>query len=135
MSPLSKLENPTKVNQHSTTQPKFVTTGKPSFIGHSGHEQIVNLRKSVNAEEIQEWLISRISEELEFEPETIDIYEPFALYGINSVVAVTLAADLEDWLQVKLPATLLWDYPTIETLSQYLENSSGQSKVCVNGRR
>jgi hypothetical protein len=33
---------------------------------------------------------------------------------------VSLSGDLEDYLNRPLPATLLWDFPTIETLSRHL---------------
>ncbi|MBD2439002.1 acyl carrier protein [Nostoc sp. FACHB-110] len=78
--------------------------------------------QNLNAEEIQAWLIAKVAEELNFDPDEIDIEEPFARYGLNSMTAVSLSADLEDWLKIKLPATLAWDYPTIIALSEYLEN-------------
>ncbi len=77
---------------------------------------------TLNAEDIQAWLIAKIAEELNFDSEEINIEEPFARYGLNSMTAVSLSADLEDWLKIKLPATLAWDYPTIEALSKCLEN-------------
>jgi len=39
---------------------------------------------------------------------------------LDSVAAVGLAGELEDWLDVELPATILWDYPTIAALAEYL---------------
>lgn len=45
---------------------------------------------------------------------------PFDRYGLDSSVAVGLTGDLEDWLETKLDPTLLYDYPTIEGLSQHL---------------
>src|SRR5438132_9896728 len=39
---------------------------------------------------------------------------------MDSLQAVSLAADLEDWLGQSLPPTLAYDYPTIEALAQYL---------------
>ncbi len=77
--------------------------------------------QTITSEKIQEWLIAKIAQELNFDADEIDIQEPFARYGLNSMTAVSLSADLEDWLRIKLPATLAWDYPTIETLSQFLE--------------
>jgi len=76
---------------------------------------------TLSAKDIQYWLISKLSEELGLDDE-IDIQEPFAHYGLSSITAVSLSGDLENWLGIKLPATLIWDYPTIEALSQYLQN-------------
>jgi hypothetical protein len=39
---------------------------------------------------------------------------------LDSMVGVSLAGDLEDWLGLALSPTLLWDYPTVETLTRYL---------------
>ncbi|MFH7029831.1 MAG: acyl carrier protein [Heteroscytonema crispum UTEX LB 1556] len=77
---------------------------------------------TLSAEDIQAWLISKLSQELELDPDEIDIQEPFARYGLNSMTAVSLSGDLESWLNIKLPATLAWDYPTIELLAENLEN-------------
>lgn len=53
-------------------------------------------------------------------PSEIDIYDTFASYGLASVNAVELATAMEDWLQVRLSQTIMYDYPTIEKLSLYL---------------
>ncbi|WP_375506828.1 acyl carrier protein [uncultured Nostoc sp.] len=66
-------------------------------------------------------MISKISEELELNDET-DIQKPFAHYGLSSMIAVGLSSDLEDLLGIKLPVTVAWDYPTLESLAQYLKN-------------
>lgn len=77
--------------------------------------------QTITSEDIQDWLTSKIAQEFNFEADEIDIQEPFARYGLNSMTAVSLSADLEDWLGIRLPATLAWDYPTIETLSEFLD--------------
>lgn len=80
----------------------------------------VNQNPAKRAEIIQAWLIDHLAEHLKVKPEKIDIQEPFARYGLDSLQAVNLAADLEDWLECKLSPTLVYDYPNIETLSRYL---------------
>lgn len=76
-----------------------------------------SLLKPANHEEIQNWLISTLSKELNLKEEEIDICEPLANYGLSSMTAVGLTGDLEDLLSIELPATLAWDYPTIEEIS------------------
>jgi hypothetical protein len=46
--------------------------------------------------------------------------EPLTRYGLDSIDAVTIVGDLEDSLDLELPSTLFWDYPTIEKSAQYL---------------
>ncbi|MBD2537447.1 acyl carrier protein [Coleofasciculus sp. FACHB-SPT36] len=72
------------------------------------------------AEAIQSWLVTKLSKQLSLNAKTIDVREPLTRYGLDSIDAVTLVGDLEDWLGCELPSTLLWDYPTIEKSAEYL---------------
>ncbi|MEW5856584.1 MAG: acyl carrier protein [Cyanobacteriota bacterium] len=72
------------------------------------------------AEAIQTWLVTKLSKQLSLNAKTIDVREPLTRYGLDSIDAVTLVGDLEDWLGCELPSTLLWDYPTIEKSAEYL---------------
>jgi acyl carrier protein len=72
---------------------------------------------------IQNWLVSKLAEQLSLDANTIDIAEPLTRYGLDSIDAVTMVGDLEDWLDLELPSTLFWDYPTIEKSSQYLDEN------------
>lgn len=55
----------------------------------------------------------------------IDSKKAFADYGIDSVTAVELAQDLQEWLGIsqKLEATIAWNFPTIEDLAHYLSDT------------
>lgn len=79
--------------------------------------------------ELVQWLRVRLARQLELEPDQIDTQKDFADCGLSSVEAVNLSGDLENFLGCRLPPTLLWDYPTIETLARYLasENSSSST--------
>ncbi|MBE9039605.1 phosphopantetheine-binding protein [Oscillatoriales cyanobacterium LEGE 11467] len=80
------------------------------FAGASSHTE----------SELAQWLQVRLARELELEPDRIDTQKDFADCGLSSVEAVNLSGDLENFLGCRLPPTLLWDYPTIETLARYL---------------
>nr|WP_322785848.1 hybrid fatty acyl-AMP ligase/type I polyketide synthase [Stanieria cyanosphaera] len=69
---------------------------------------------------IQNWLVENIAQRLGVDVSEIDIQEPFATLGLDSVQAVRLSADLEDWLEVKLSPTVIYDYPNIISLASYL---------------
>lgn len=71
-------------------------------------------------EAIQTWLIHQLADVLSLDPATVDVTKPLTRYGLDSIDAVTLVADLEDWLDLELPSTLLWDYPTIAKAATYL---------------
>jgi acyl-CoA synthetase (AMP-forming)/AMP-acid ligase II/acyl carrier protein len=70
--------------------------------------------------DIQSWLIDRLSDHLEVDPNAINASQPLSEFGLDSKDAVNLSGDLEDWLGRKLSPTLLWKYPTIEKLAEYL---------------
>ncbi|MDJ0601108.1 MAG: acyl carrier protein [Crocosphaera sp.] len=73
--------------------------------------------------EIETWLVSYLSKLLEVDPETIDVTSTFETYGLDSSAAVVLSGDLQEWLGTDLDPTLLFDYPTIETLCGYLADN------------
>jgi acyl carrier protein len=72
------------------------------------------------AAEIESWLANRLAGLVRADPDDIDVRQPFARYGLGSAQGLELAADLEDWLGHRLAPTLVWDYPTIQTLARYL---------------
>ncbi|HWO43960.1 MAG TPA: acyl carrier protein [Candidatus Eisenbacteria bacterium] len=71
-------------------------------------------------EDIQAWIIARLAEELKVPPGDIDVRLPFTQFGLDSIVAFMLTGELADRLGCDLPATLFWEYPTLESLAQYL---------------
>ena len=70
--------------------------------------------------EIQAWLISNIATLVEIDPQSIDTRKPLEYYGMDSMQAMHLSGDLADWLGRQLSPTVVWDYPTIELLANYL---------------
>lgn len=70
--------------------------------------------------EIQNWIVNYLAKLLEVKPDKIDITVPFDRYGLDSSAAIELAGGLETWLDRELDPTLLYNYPTIETLTQQL---------------
>lgn len=50
----------------------------------------------------------------------LSITRPLAEYGLDSVHAVGLAGELEEWLGIPIEPTIVWDYPSIEAMAHYL---------------
>jgi len=65
-------------------------------------------------------LVSLVARALDVAPESISISRPLRDYGFDSMSAVTLTADLEDWLGRPVDPALVTDYPTIESLAGFL---------------
>ena len=83
--------------------------------------------KPADAESIQTWLVSKLSERLGIEADDIDIREPFTSYGLGSTEGVVLAGELAKWLGRELSPALIYGYPTIESLARYLAESPDAS--------
>lgn len=74
----------------------------------------------ISAVEIQDWIVAYLADLLETDADDIDITIPFDRYGLDSSAAVGLTGDLEDWLGIEIDPTIMYDYPTVEALSQYI---------------
>lgn len=85
-----------------------------------------------SVEALQNWLVSKLASQLSINSKTINVSEPLTRYGLDSIDAVTLVGDLEDWLGLELPETLLWDYPSIEKASQYLVKEFDVAAALLN---
>lgn len=77
-------------------------------------------RPPATREALETWLIDRIASELRLAPESLDPHDPFARFGLDSVLSAELSADLEDWLGCELSPTLFWDLPSIRAIAEEL---------------
>ncbi|NJR16077.1 MAG: AMP-binding protein [Calothrix sp. CSU_2_0] len=87
---------------------------------------------SQSSQKIQTWLINWLSQKLYIQPEEIDPNRAFADYGMDSVIAVELAQDLQEWLGISqaLEPTIAWNFPTIAELAGYLsQNHQNQTDI------
>lgn len=71
----------------------------------------------MSADTLRSWLTTRVAAYLDRSPEEIDTAEPLSRYGLDSLTAVALCADLEDEYGIEAGPELAWDYPTIDALS------------------
>ena len=78
------------------------------------------MAKQWTVEELEDWLIERIGQLTQTQSDSIDPNRPLQVYGLTSLMAVEIAADLEDLLAIPVEATSAWDYPTISKLSAHL---------------
>ncbi|AZE83210.1 Acyl carrier protein [Pseudomonas orientalis] len=69
---------------------------------------------------IEEFLLESLAELLDVSAAELATDVAFDRYGIDSASVVELTAKLQRLVGRKLDPTLLYDYPTIETLSTYL---------------
>ncbi|WP_013334492.1 acyl carrier protein [Gloeothece verrucosa] len=76
---------------------------------------------------IQNWLVSWIAKELDLSENEINTSKSLLEYSLNSMTAMMLVGDLEDWLKIEIVPTLVWDYPSIDALTEYLSEQTGNS--------
>ncbi len=81
-----------------------------------------NLKKRDHYRSIELWLIEKIAEKLQISITEVDPQQAFQSFGLDSKEAVGLSGELEDWLGRKVPPTLLWQYPNIESLAKHLSD-------------
>lgn len=77
-------------------------------------------RAAPTVHEIRNWLIAKLAQHLKVDAQRIDVRQPFASFGLDSMTAVCITGELEEWLGRTLPHTLAYDYPTIEALGEHL---------------
>jgi acyl carrier protein len=78
----------------------------------------------VTADEIQQWLVEYLGRSLEVSADTIDVAAPLETFALDSATALGMTGDLEEWLGRRVDPTVVYDYPTIEEISEYLANDS-----------
>lgn len=86
---------------------------------------------TMTKEIIQNWLIEKVAEQLSIKLNDICQYEELAAYGLDSMDAVMISGELEDMLDMELPSTILWDYPTIDSISTHLLTLSHSETISV----
>ncbi|MFH8367578.1 SDR family NAD(P)-dependent oxidoreductase [Streptomyces sp. NPDC018031] len=70
--------------------------------------------------ELEEWLTRRLAGHLGVPVGSVDTRQPLAGYGLRSVDLIGLVGDLEQRLGRAVPATAVWEHPTIEALAGHL---------------
>ena len=63
----------------------------------------------------------------------LDARQPFGAIGVDSLIALEIRSRLETALERALPATLTWNYPTVESLSAHLDALLAPPVPAVSG--
>ncbi len=82
-----------------------------------------------SVDRIQRWLIDHVATGARVEPDAIDPQVPFARFGLDSLIAAGLVADLETWLGRRVGVAILSEYPSIAALAQHLALGEGDTRV------
>ena len=88
-----------------------------------------------SVQEIQDWMIDRISRLTGHAAEQIDPGVPVLHHGLDSVAVVSFAADLEEWLGCKFRGNPFDEHATIEALAQFLAGQSTLAEQAEGGKK
>jgi phthiocerol/phenolphthiocerol synthesis type-I polyketide synthase A len=70
--------------------------------------------------ELKTGLRTILARELRTPEAELEVDRPFAELGLNSVMAMSIRREAEQLVGIELSATMLWNHPTIESLTTYL---------------
>jgi acyl carrier protein len=85
-------------------------------------------RTDLHGRQLRAWAISWLADRLRVDESRIDPRRSFADHGVDSLAAVEFAKALADRVNITLDETLLWNFPTIDSLLTYLEKPPQPSR-------
>jgi acyl carrier protein len=77
-------------------------------------------RSPVTREEVQDWLAEQIAQQLGLDADEVSLTTSFNAYGLESVQAMAIAASGKQRYGIEISPLVIWNYPTIATLSDYI---------------
>jgi acyl-CoA synthetase (AMP-forming)/AMP-acid ligase II/acyl carrier protein len=86
------------------------------------------------AGEIESWLVGQIAARLRLPQADVRVTTPFLEFGMGSLDAVEIAADLERWLGRRLSPTAIYNYPNIAALASWLASPPLDSGTAATSR-
>lgn len=95
----------------------------PGLPAGADRGQTVSRVETPRKEDIQLWLTEQVAERLLLDIREIDVREPLSDYGLDSLHAIGILADLEDWLGREVPLDLIDEDSSIEALARHLSGN------------
>lgn len=84
--------------------------------------------RSLNREEVINWLVEKFAGRLDVPAESVDIDMLFTDFGIDSTEVLVLMGELEHWSGLEVSPTAMWYHPTISRLADHI------AETCVAER-
>ncbi|MDT5336596.1 MAG: hypothetical protein QOD90_2101 [Mycobacterium sp.] len=86
---------------------------------------------NVDRRTILRWLTARLASYLEVPATTIDLMVPLAEMGVDSVHALSLVGDVEAHFDIDVDPTMIFDYPTLSHIAEYISTTVGEQQEAV----
>ena len=69
---------------------------------------------------VRNFLLAAVAKHAKINPESVDIGRHFTVYGLDSAAAIGITGELEELLGRRISPTIVYEYPSIEALSNHL---------------
>jgi acyl carrier protein len=69
---------------------------------------------------LEQYVVDQVARVLGLDASRVDVQRPFSALGLDSLMALEFRNRLDAGLDVRLPATLAWNYPSVGALVPYL---------------
>jgi acyl carrier protein len=80
-------------------------------------------------DDLRGWLVERVAEHLKMKAADIRSDVPLSDYGLDSVYALSVAAEIEDHLGFAVDPTMMWDNPTVDALLTAIGEERARSEA------
>lgn len=81
---------------------------------------MITNRSRTSRTSVVQWLTARIAFHLEAPAHIVEATTPLAELGFDSVRAIGLVGDIEDRYDIDVDATLVYDYPTLAEIADFV---------------
>jgi acyl carrier protein len=85
--------------------------------------------KGSDASAVQAWMIERLAKQLKKDVTDIDPARPFEEYGLDSMFAVQVTAELEKVVEMRLSPALLFENTCIDDVAKVISNSAAETEL------
>jgi acyl carrier protein len=86
---------------------------------------------NANRRPILRWLIARVATYLDLPASAVDPMVPLAEMGVDSVHAISLVGDVEAHFDIDVDETMIFDYPTLAHIAEYIHEQQGEQHEAV----
>ncbi|CAL9410294.1 acyl carrier protein [Streptomyces sp. ICN988] len=84
---------------------------------------------ATDSDDLRGWLVERVAEHLKMPAADIRPDVPLSDYGLDSVYALSVAAEIEDHLGFTVDPTMMWDNPTVDALLTAIGEERARSEA------
>jgi 8-amino-7-oxononanoate synthase len=88
-----------------------------------------NNNDAKSASEIEAFIANWTARKLKMPVDSIARDRPLIEYGMDSLMAVNLSGRLEDLLGRRISGSVVWEYPTLAGLADYLASGGSGSEI------